>query len=73
MKPANSQMSSSTQMESSLGVTLSPIKTLAEIEKNHIIEVLSKCNGNKTKTAKSLDISIKTLYNKMHEYGLMND
>lgn len=47
------------------------IKTLAEIEKDHIVFALKKCNGNKMKTARTLDISTKTLYNKMHEYNLM--
>lgn len=42
---------------------------LEEIEKNHILRTLSYNQGNKTKTAQCLRITIKTLYNKLHRYG----
>ena len=45
--------------------------TLEELEKNHILQMLSYQQGNKTKTAKVLGITIKTLYNKLHRYGLI--
>jgi two-component system response regulator HydG len=45
--------------------------TLDELEKNHILQMLSYQHGNKTKTAKVLGITIKTLYNKLHRYGLL--
>jgi two-component system, NtrC family, response regulator AtoC len=50
--------------------TLSPdkIHTLHEIEKQHILRALEACNGNRTQAAKHLDISIRTLRNKLHEY-----
>lgn len=44
---------------------------LEEIEKNHILRTLSYHQGNKTKTAQSLGITIKTLYNKLHRYGII--
>ncbi len=44
---------------------------LDEVEKNHILRALSYNHGNKTKTAQSLGITIKTLYNKLNRYGVM--
>ncbi|HEU5395988.1 MAG TPA: sigma-54 dependent transcriptional regulator [Verrucomicrobiae bacterium] len=43
--------------------------TLAELEKQHILDALRKCNGNRTHAAKMLEISIRTLRNKLHEYN----
>ena len=42
--------------------------TLYELEKMAIFEALKQHLGNKTKTASSLGISIRTLRNKLHEY-----
>jgi len=44
---------------------------LEEVEKNHILRTLAYNQGNKTKTAQSLGITIKTLYNKLHRYGII--
>lgn len=44
---------------------------LEEVEKNHILRTLAYNHGNKTKTAQSLGITIKTLYNKLHRYGVI--
>ncbi|MBY0470914.1 sigma-54-dependent Fis family transcriptional regulator [bacterium] len=44
---------------------------LDEIEKNHILRTLAYHHGNKTKTAQGLGITIKTLYNKLHRYGIL--
>jgi DNA-binding NtrC family response regulator len=43
--------------------------TLAEVEKWHILSVLEHNEGNRTRAAKMLDISIRTLRNKLNEYG----
>lgn len=43
--------------------------SLAELEKQHILAALEKCHGNRTHAAKLLDISIRTLRNKLHEYS----
>lgn len=47
------------------------IMTLAELEVHHIEYAMLVLGGNKTKVAKALGISLKTLYNKMHEHNLM--
>lgn len=41
-----------------------------EEEREKIIRVLEKVNGNKTKAALLLQIDRKTLYNKLHAYGI---
>ena len=43
--------------------------TLAELEKRHIFAALDRCKGNRTHAAKLLDVSIRTLRNKLHEYN----
>lgn len=46
------------------------VKTLADIEKEHIRCVLESCLGNKTKAAKSLGISLRNLYRKIERYEI---
>lgn len=45
--------------------------SLEEVEKSHILRTLAYNHDNKTKTAGSLGITIKTLYNKLHRYGIL--
>jgi two-component system response regulator AtoC len=45
--------------------------SLADIERQVILESLELFGGNKTRTAAALGISLKTLYNKLHAYGAM--
>jgi DNA-binding NtrC family response regulator len=42
--------------------------TLAALEKQHILSTLKHCEGNRTRTAETLDINIRTLRNKLNEY-----
>jgi len=42
--------------------------TLAGLEKRHILAALERCRNNRTQAAKVLDISVRTLRNKLHEY-----
>jgi transcriptional regulator with PAS, ATPase and Fis domain len=46
-----------------------PSLTLHELEKRYILKALNYFDGNKTQAANALGITIKTLYNKLHEYG----
>jgi DNA-binding NtrC family response regulator len=43
--------------------------SLHELERRYIVEALKHFEGNKTQAANALGITIKTLYNKLHEYG----
>lgn len=43
--------------------------TIAQMEQNLILKTLEHCEWNKAKAAEMLDISIRTLRNKLHEYG----
>lgn len=43
---------------------------ISHFEKNVITQALEKCNHNKTKTAKMLNISIRNLYYKLEKYDL---
>ena len=43
---------------------------LSSVEKLHIQKVLNYTNGNKTETAKLLNIGLTTLYRKIEEYKI---
>jgi len=42
--------------------------SLEEIERRHILKVLQRCSGNRTRAARILGIDPKTLYNKLKAY-----
>jgi DNA-binding NtrC family response regulator len=46
-----------------------PTVTLYDLEKRFILKALTYFEGNKTQAANALGITLKTLYNKLHEYG----
>ena len=46
-----------------------PIVSLDEVEKHHIMRVLDHCGGNKKATAELLGIDRSTLYAKLRQYG----
>ena len=43
--------------------------TLAEVERAHILDTLTCCHGNRTRAARLLDISIRGLRIKLHDYA----
>jgi DNA-binding NtrC family response regulator len=49
-----------------------PPKTLEEIEKNHIVAILSETEGNQSKAADLLGINRKTLYKKIKKYKIFS-
>jgi DNA-binding NtrC family response regulator len=46
------------------------MSSLAEVEKHHILAALEKTRQNRTQAARILGISIRTLRNKLNEYGV---
>ncbi|MHB1393451.1 MAG: sigma-54 interaction domain-containing protein [Clostridia bacterium] len=51
-----------------ISMTLESI--LEKSERRHIVQVMEECENNKTKAAKLLDISLRSLYYKLEKYGL---
>ena len=42
--------------------------TLADVEREHILDTLMCCDGNRTRAAKLLGISLRSLRIKLHDY-----
>jgi len=47
-----------------------PGKSVREVERDLILMTLESCSGNRTQAARMLEISVRTLRNKLHEYGV---
>ncbi|MEI6609971.1 MAG: helix-turn-helix domain-containing protein, partial [Deltaproteobacteria bacterium] len=47
-------------------------ETLYDMEKSMIFDTLNKVDWNKTKASKILGISVRTMRNKLHEYGIID-
>lgn len=46
---------------------------ISDVERRLILATLEQCNGSKVQTAEALGVSVKTLYNRLHEYGVIGD
>ena len=55
------------------GAGIRPGSTISQVEKELILETLTHCNQNRTKAASLLGISIRTLRNKLNEYGMAKE
>lgn len=53
-----------------MGNVSAPSLALADVEKAHIQKVLQYTGGNKTETARLLNIALTTLYRKIEEYKI---
>src|SRR5690606_30328210 len=52
------------------GAVRIPGSTMAEIERYAILSTLEATNGSTTRAAELLDISIRTIQYRLHEYGM---
>ena len=64
---STSPVAAPVEMEDQVVVPLGT--SLAETERSLIYATLNRCGGNKTRAAEVLGVSLKTLYNRLHEYG----
>ena len=46
------------------------VKSMEEVEKEHIAKVLSACDGNRTHAAEKLGMNVRTLRNKIKQYSI---
>jgi len=56
-----------------VGTTTALKEAVRQFEKNHILELLTRFEFDKEKTARALDISVSTLYRKIVELGIETD
>ena len=47
---------------------MSRVPTLAEVERQHILDTLARCGNNRTHAAKALGLSIRSLRIKLNQY-----
>ena len=43
--------------------------TVGEIERELVLQTLARCHGNRTRAARVLDVSVRTLRNKIRQYS----
>lgn len=70
---ATSDETSSLSRAESAEAAPSVLRPLHEVEKDHILRVLEAMHGNRTQAAGVLQISIRTLRNKLNEYRIGTD
>ena len=50
-------------------IPFDPEMTLAEVEEEHVLNMVKYYKGDKIQAAEALGIMVKTLYNMLHTYG----
>ncbi|MBM3850745.1 MAG: hypothetical protein FJ396_11295, partial [Verrucomicrobia bacterium] len=55
---------------SSAPIGLAAIVPLDQMEKQAILQAVDACGGNRTQAARLLGISVRTMRNKLREYGV---
>lgn len=55
------------------GVGIRPGRSVWEVERELILRTLSSCGGNKAQSARLLGINVRTLRNKLAEYGISGE
>ena len=48
-------------------------RSLEELEKRHILDLLTQCGGNQSRVARILGISRRTVYRKLKSWGVLSD
>ena len=66
------QGNQSSNVASDIGERTGEVKSLQVLEREAIIDALEQFNGARSKTAKALGISVRTLQRKIKEYGYTN-
>ena len=56
--------------EMQLPGTADPGRTLDDLEQQHILQLLEECEGNRSRMARILGISRRTVYRKLRQYGI---
>lgn len=69
LEPRHFQLGGPAFQSESSGTGVRPGMTVAEMERQLILQTLEHCGGHRSKAAEMLGISVRTLRNKLHEYG----
>ena len=48
-----------------------PLRSMSDIEREAIMSTLARVGGNRRAAARALDIGLKTLYRRLHDYGIL--
>jgi two-component system, NtrC family, response regulator AtoC len=75
MAPSSTPVSSGTTIAAPLPSPVAtaspgPARTLADIERDAIVQALEQCQGNRRRAAEQLGIGVRTLYDKLKRYAL---
>ena len=60
----------SKSIKDSFSIEPGTVESMEEVEKRHILKVLGSCEGNRTHAAEKLGLNVRTLRNKIKQYGL---